>query len=77
MQKNRNLPFFLLIFLFLLVACTDSQVPVRKVGSLNIGTAYRVFVQDDYAFTATNDGVVVIDIQQRNDSCENSLDPNK
>ena len=66
MQKDRFFPIILLVLILLLVACEASQSPVQKVGSLDIGTAYRVFVQDDYAFAATNEGVVVIDIHQRN-----------
>lgn len=54
-----------LILILISAACTP-QSSVRKVGSLDTGTAYQVFVREDTAFVATNDGVVIVDIHDRN-----------
>jgi hypothetical protein len=64
MKKDRLSSIVISIFIFLLAACTGSDVPIRKIGSLDVGTAYQVSVQDGFAYLATNEGVVVIDIQQ-------------
>ncbi len=63
--KRLCYPIILLSLMMLLAACQSFRKPVRKVGSLNTGTAYQVFIQDDTALVATNDGVAVIDIHQR------------
>ena len=65
MRKNRWSNLIVMLGIFLLAACDSSQSPLRKVGSLNTGTAYWVHVQGDYAYVATNDGVAVIDIHDR------------
>ncbi len=64
-MKRFSMSFCLLSLVLLLTACEASQTSVRKVGSLDTGAAYSVFVQDDFAFVATNDGVVIIDISER------------
>jgi hypothetical protein len=61
-----SIPLVFLGIMLMLAACGSSHSPVQKVGSVNTGTAYAVFVQDNVALVATNDGVVIIDIQQRN-----------
>ena len=59
--------------LLLAGACALAQGPIRKVGSLDTGTAYRVFVQGDYAYVAHNEGVSVIDIRQRDKPRQTAL----
>jgi hypothetical protein len=64
--KNRfSINIIIFSIMLILTACDSLQTPINRVGSLNIGTAYRVFVQDNYAFVADNDGVVIIDITRR------------
>ena len=70
-------PILLFSLMMLLAGCQSSPNPVHKVGSLNTGIAYRVFVQDDTAFVATNDGVAVIDIHQRDHPKQVALIPLK
>lgn len=65
--SSRRFQIYLSILILALTssACR-SKSPVQKVGSLDTGTAYRVFIQEDTAFVSTNDGVVLVDIQDRN-----------
>lgn len=64
-MKRFSMSFCLVSLVLLLTACEASQTSVRKVGSLDTGAGYSVFVQDDFAFVATNDGVVIINISDR------------
>jgi hypothetical protein len=78
MRKSRCLNLIVILLAILpLVACVSAQSPLHKVGSLNTGTAYRVFVQGDYAYVATNDGAVVIDIHDRSRPKKTALIPTK
>ena len=67
-MKNHRLMLVLgLSAVLVLGACAPlSQTPIRRVGRLDTGTAYDVQVQGDYAFVGNNDGVVIVDITQRN-----------
>lgn len=65
LAKRVSLLFASLLSIALfLSACGASHTSVRRVGALNVGTAYRVFVQGDFAYVATNDGVAVVDVHQ-------------
>ena len=77
MQRIRWANLIVLLGISLLAACNSSPSPLRKVGSLNTGTAYRVFVQGETAYVATNDGVVVIDIHDRSRPKKTALIPLK
>jgi hypothetical protein len=65
MPGSRYPELILVLGISLLAACGSSQSPIQKIGSLDIGTAYRVQVQGEYAYVATNDGAAVIDIRDR------------
>lgn len=73
MKKVRLHILIVFLSLLSLIACQTSQTSIQKVASLNVSTAYSVFVQDDFAFVANNDGVVIIDIHQRNKPKKASL----
>lgn len=59
----------LIVFLgsiILVVACSTLEPSgLRKMGSLNTGTSYHVFVQGDTAYVANNGGVAIVDISRR------------
>lgn len=74
MIKGRFSSIIGYLILLSLIACQSTQTSIRKVASLNIGTAYRVFIQDDFAYVATNYGVVIVDIHQRNKPKKNGSD---
>ena len=67
-MKNHRLMLILWLSAALMLgACAPlSSTPIHRVGRLSTGAAYDVQVQGDYAFVGNNDGVVIIDIHQRN-----------
>jgi hypothetical protein len=66
-KSHRLLLLLGLSAVLILGACSPlSQTPIRRVGRLGTGAAYDVQVQGNYAFVGNNDGVVIIDIHQRN-----------
>ena len=67
MNERRHRLSRLLVAVMLLSwasACTSGSL-FHRVGRVDTGVAYDVYVQGDYAYVANNEGVVVIDIGDR------------
>ena len=65
MNERRHRLSRLLVAVMLLSwasACTSGSL-FHRVGRVDTGVAYDVYVQGDYAYVANNEGVVVIDIK--------------
>ena len=63
-RKPRSLGLYVMMFACLPAGCSiATEGPLSHVGGVNVGIAYGVAVDGDYAYVTNNDGVAIIDIR--------------
>ena len=58
----------LIISVFIFIGCDKEEFPPSEyeIGHINLGSAYELFVEDDFAYVTYNNGLAIIDISDLN-----------